>query len=381
MRISQRAYDGIVEFEVSSKAAYNRIYRKPEWPAHASGITIGIGYDVGYTTVDKLRSDWSGKIPDEMIEALIPAVGVTGAKAKQFLAQTRKVVDVPWEAAIAVHQEVTIPRYLGMLERGVPNTDKLSKDSLGALLSLVFNRGASFPNRGERYKEMRAIKRHMAREEFDKIPGQIRAMKRLWPTSRGLKRRRDWEAKLFEDGLSAAPEPARKAYTKDQITIVQTALRDLGYVEVGKVDGLIGEWTRRGIRNFRRDHGLPEDDLIDDALIAALGNAKPIPVPEARKDATAKEVGKQEPAAKASWKAKLAAAWGSALAFVAAAWDGVTENFSEYWGKSEVIRDAVTSVPTWGWLSGVGAFALLIWWFSRKSEKETVASFRSGDLR
>jgi GH24 family phage-related lysozyme (muramidase) len=69
-------------------------------------------------------------------------------------------------------------------------------------VSLVFNRGASFSRPGDRFREMRAIKAHMAGEAFGKIPSELRSMKRLWPDSSGLRRRREDEARLFEEGLT-----------------------------------------------------------------------------------------------------------------------------------------------------------------------------------
>ena len=46
--ISGQAFDLIVEFEVTGEQAYTQRYRRPVWPKGQSGVTIGIGYDVGY---------------------------------------------------------------------------------------------------------------------------------------------------------------------------------------------------------------------------------------------------------------------------------------------------------------------------------------------
>jgi GH24 family phage-related lysozyme (muramidase) len=42
--------------------------------------------------------------------------------------------------------------------------------------------------------------------ELGGVPDQLRAMKRLWPDTKGLRRRRDEEAELFEAGLVPAGE-------------------------------------------------------------------------------------------------------------------------------------------------------------------------------
>lgn len=199
--ISDDAFDLIVEFEVSSQALYTRKYRGPIWPGGASGVTIGIGYDVGYTTPTLLESDFGGVVPDSTIAALKPAIGVSGDAARRIAASLAGSVDVPWEAAIKVHRDKIIPRWIGLVERSLPNTDTLSADSLGALVSLTYNRGASFTKAGGRFSEMRAIKEHMRSRSFSRIPTDIRSMKRIWPTVAGLQKRREREAILFERGL------------------------------------------------------------------------------------------------------------------------------------------------------------------------------------
>ena len=55
--ISQAAFDLIVAEEVSSQAAYNARYQRPERPGGQSGITVGIGYDCGYATPERIRAD------------------------------------------------------------------------------------------------------------------------------------------------------------------------------------------------------------------------------------------------------------------------------------------------------------------------------------
>jgi GH24 family phage-related lysozyme (muramidase) len=200
--ISDRAFDLIVTLEVTSQAVYERSYSHPTWPRGASGVTIGIGYDVGYVTKSLLRQDWQGAIPDAMIKALEPAIGVKGPVADHLAHELRGHVSIPWAAAIAVHRTKVIPKWVELTERALPNSSELSADSLGALVSLAYNRGASFDSAGARYQEMRAIKADMASKKFSDIPKQIRDMTRLWPTLKGLRIRRDLEAQLFQDGLA-----------------------------------------------------------------------------------------------------------------------------------------------------------------------------------
>jgi hypothetical protein len=205
--ISKAAFDLIVSEEVSSQATYTARYQRPEWPGGASGITIGIGYDCGYATADKIRSDWTARIPPEMVEALVRVAGVSGEAAHSRLAGIRPLVSVPWAAAIDVFANVDLPKWTATVRKALPNCDKLSPDCFGALVSLAYNRGPSFSNAGDRYAEMRSIKAHMAAQQFDKIPADFRSMKRLWASTslRGVALRRDHEADMFQRGLSMKP--------------------------------------------------------------------------------------------------------------------------------------------------------------------------------
>jgi len=51
---------------------------------------------------------------------------------------------------------------------------------------------------------------------------------------------------------------------------VQRQLAASGYYR-GEVDGIVGEGTRRAIRNYQRANGLPVDGQIDDELLNAMG--------------------------------------------------------------------------------------------------------------
>jgi hypothetical protein len=211
--ISPRADELIVACEVSSKKAYNTFYSKPVRPPGASGLTIGIGYDLGQTSVEDLVRDWGGYLAPEAMTLLKPACGIAGERADLVLdtLKNKKELIVSWETAYSEFSKEARPRYVGMTEDALENTADLHPDSLGALVSLVYNRGtAGFfkPSTGAEnpnYLEMRNIASHMKVKHFEKIPQELRCMKRIWvnqPKLRGLLLRRDAEANLFELGLT-----------------------------------------------------------------------------------------------------------------------------------------------------------------------------------
>ncbi|MCC7695762.1 hypothetical protein [Janthinobacterium sp. EB271-G4-7A] len=204
--ISEAAITLITTFEVTDRARYEAKFQQPIWPAGESGVTIGIGYDLGYVTADWLNEDWEARLADGELATLRKVCGLRAEEARDALAQVRDVA-VPWDIADQQFRTRLLPRYVALTLARLPNTDKLSDDSLGALVSLVYNRGASFRKDGLRYREMRMIRQHMVNEAYDAIPAELRAMARLWtgvPNMRGLVLRRELEAALFERGLKSA---------------------------------------------------------------------------------------------------------------------------------------------------------------------------------
>jgi hypothetical protein len=201
--ISQESFDLIVSFEVSSRATYEKNYRHPERPGGQSGITVGIGYDCGYSSVPVITADWSGKISAPMVTMLASVAGLKGEAAQNQLPRVRPLVDVPWDVALDVFSNVSVPKYLIPTKAALPHFDELPPSCKGVLLSLVYNRGASFSVPGPRYLEMRNIKALMGLRQFQAIPHEFRQMKRLWttPSVRGVAIRREQEARMFESAL------------------------------------------------------------------------------------------------------------------------------------------------------------------------------------
>lgn len=68
----------------------------------------------------------------------------------------------------------------------------------------------------------------------------------------------------------AAAAPARF-----ELKVVQQQLKDLGYFEVGNIDGRYGPRTRAAVLAFRADNGLGLSPDVDPVLAEALQKAKP----------------------------------------------------------------------------------------------------------
>lgn len=193
----------IIQEETGGQPLYNLRYVHPTWPGGASGVTIGCGYDCGYSTPSQIGADWAEYLDNRAVTALQSVAGIRGFPAKSHAGELHDAVSVPWELAIKVFIDRDIPKWMATLETSLPHLDLLPPECRGALLSVTFNRGASYSLPGSRYTEMRAIKSDMQAQHFGDIPVQLRSMKRLWPTVQGLRDRREHEAALFERSLAA----------------------------------------------------------------------------------------------------------------------------------------------------------------------------------
>jgi hypothetical protein len=228
MLISQSAFDLIVAEEVSSKDYYIKHYQHPEWPQGASGVTVGIGYDLGYSSRAKIAADFGPYIPADMLAVMQRCSGVNGGSAASLLGSVKSSIIIPWDVAIKVFSERDVPQWVAQVKRACPGADKLNSTCLGVIVSLAYNRGAGgFNSGGDRNLEMREIKDCIASGDIAQIPSLFRSMARIWPGVSGLQGRRRREAALFEKGIALGKTPVPEIATTpvaepDQQIIVQS---------------------------------------------------------------------------------------------------------------------------------------------------------------
>ena len=206
--LSKKSLDLILEFEVGGgENYYNKFLKNPTWPEGQSGVTIGVGYDLGYVNKAEFSEDWKD-LPKDIFDRLYKVVGIKGYNAKN-LVRGLKDISIPWDLALKVFNNKTVTKFWNLTKETFPNFDNLPEDAKGGLVSLVFNRGNALE--GDRRREMKLIRDGMAITSiFDQkalsfIANQIRNMKRIWiggSIEKGMSRRRDAEAKLIEESLS-----------------------------------------------------------------------------------------------------------------------------------------------------------------------------------
>jgi hypothetical protein len=186
----------IVRWEVGSQARYTAKYQGVIWPGGASGPTWGIGYDGGHQTKRTIAADWWDH---RQVEFLVETSGVTGQRAKAELNRWRGVL-TPYQYAVLVFETRALIQYERLARRAFPGFDRLRPRARGALVSLVYNRGAGMT--GDARREMRALRdRCVPAADYGCMAVEIRKMCRLWvntPNGKGLCARRDDEARLTE---------------------------------------------------------------------------------------------------------------------------------------------------------------------------------------
>jgi hypothetical protein len=203
--LSKKSLDLILEFEVGGgESYYNKFLKNPAWPGEQSGVTIGVGYDLGYVNKTEFSEDWKD-LPKEIFDRLYKVVGIKGYNAKNLI-RGLKDISIPWDLSLKVFENKTVTKFYNLTRQTFPNFDNLPEDAKGGLVSLVFNRGAALE--GDRRREMKLIRDAMKLvSTFDQkalsfIANQIRNMKRIWiggSIEKGMSRRRDAEAKLIEE--------------------------------------------------------------------------------------------------------------------------------------------------------------------------------------
>ena len=280
-RVSAKAYALIVRHETGGRPYFEKVYKgRAVWPEASSGVTIGFGYDLGYQdSADTFAADWSGELAARHLDILKTAIGVkaTDPERGQKVEHIREIVDrcnvagvrISWEASERVFRDVTVPRFAVLTAEALPGHEVLSPDCFGALVSLTFNRGPSYTrphdpaiDTKDRYREMRAIRVAIVEGELDQIPGLIRAMRRLWQGTAvegEMNRRRENEARLFEDGLAES-----LATILAQQTAKTEAAQALGETGLPPVDDTRrGRMAGRSIGRFRSS-GINDEELEED---------------------------------------------------------------------------------------------------------------------
>lgn len=194
LEISQEAVDLILESE--------GVDQPSKWPGGGSGITLGYGCDIGADP--QSLQFWREELTPEQLERLATAKGITGRQA-QVIAPRFRDIKVSKEASLRVFHRFTLPVEIAKTKAAFPGAELLPPAALGALVSVVFNRGTS--RKGSRRVDMQDIYDILVdgvqSGDLQKLAQQFRDMKKLWRGMGldGLIIRREREAQLVESAI------------------------------------------------------------------------------------------------------------------------------------------------------------------------------------
>lgn len=177
----------------------------PYWPKGNSGITIGVGWDLGYHRQEDFLKTWAG-LDSKTSKRLLVALGKRGSEAGQ-LAPSLKAITIPQDVALTVFRGSLSTDYFPQLVRLFPGVDNLPAEVQVALLSVVFNRGTMLGHDPDwksateldRRWEMRRLQGDVKRADLFAIYIRLGTMKRIWEKTgpRGLMYRRRNEQHLI----------------------------------------------------------------------------------------------------------------------------------------------------------------------------------------
>jgi len=200
--LNKKSIDFIIQHEAGGRAYYDKVLQKPTWPGGESGITVGLGYDLGYNNEKQFIKDWGTTLSEANIKTLKTVIGLKGEKAKISLKGDLLNIRIPYNIAYDVFVKCMVPRYYKLALTIYPGMNELNEDTQGALVSMVFNRGSSL--NGDSRKEMRAIVELVKSKDYEAIAEEIEKSKRLWEHRGldGLVIRREAEADIIRNSIA-----------------------------------------------------------------------------------------------------------------------------------------------------------------------------------
>lgn len=217
MGVSENALKLILDFEVGGgETYYNKKAKFPIWPGGASGITIGIGVDLGHIKKVDFDAQISPYYEDTQIDRLVACIGITGKPGSsesetkmKALANTVSDCELSFEHAMEIHENFTIPLYYERTRKTFKGFDSLPADVQGAIVSLVFNRGTKLdgPKRTHMAKIATLVDQFSKSKDsalLKEIADTFVDMAEIWRGEKsyeGLKRRRIAEAGLVQGSI------------------------------------------------------------------------------------------------------------------------------------------------------------------------------------
>jgi hypothetical protein len=177
----------------------------PYWPKGDSGITVGVGWDLGQHSESEFLSAWAA-LDLATLGQLKIAIHKRGREAEVLVPRLKAIV-VPRNISLSVFRTSLEDSYYPMTLRLFPGVETLPTEVQVALVSLVFNRGVLLgrdpdwtkAKELDRRWEIRRLQDDVKQRDLFAIYIRLGTMKRLWEKAgpRGLLYRRRDEQHLI----------------------------------------------------------------------------------------------------------------------------------------------------------------------------------------
>lgn len=195
--------------------------------------------------------------------------------------------------------------------------------------------------------------------------------------------------KIWPDGaedkvnLAAAEKAAADADLAriNEIKSVQRKLLDLGYSEVGRVDGSLGKYTRAAILAFRDDNGLPAVAVIDKPLLDMLKVAPKRTYDDDRETTPAAQIRSEVPEVSANFFTKVVSLITTVISAIVSFFYGLAEYVKEARDQLDPVRDFLYDVPGWIYLALLMIISGTLYYTANKGEQAGVKAYRKGKRR
>jgi len=106
----QYNWDPVINFECGGELYYNKYLKNPTWPGGASGITIGIGADLGYMSISEFDKYFANFFSTPERARLKAVIGKKGSSAKQHVLKL-KDIELNWMDAKKIFIAWTLPKF------------------------------------------------------------------------------------------------------------------------------------------------------------------------------------------------------------------------------------------------------------------------------
>jgi lysozyme len=184
-------------------------------------------------------------------------------------------------------------------------------------------------------------------------------------------------------------QPTRVGYSF-AVEMVQQKLKNIGYHEVGEVDGFWGGKTAGAIKAFYNDRGVTEpvaitaeqvnSTTLSDEIGRAIQEKWTRPISINRASATPQDIAPRVEAVRVSLWQKFGAQIAAGVSAVGITGSTLSSAFTNVQTSLQPVHDAFAKIPPEVWFMICGAVAGLVWYGSTRAARAATKDYNTGRL-